>query len=301
MDFLERVAAPALMLLLAACAEFPEQAKDTTPWGPPSAPAARSGDHGPATPVDVSQVPDAVPKDVTPSRYGNPASYTVLGKTYTLVPACQGYHERGIASWYGTQFHGGRTSDGETYDMYAMTAANKVLPIPCYVRVTNLQNGKSVIVKVNDRGPFVENRIIDLSYAAASRIQMLGTGTALVDIQAVSAGETPPPAASVTPPAAAATAAIAAASTGAVASPAASAAPQLFVQVGAFADRNNADFLSRKLEAAGIGPVVVLAVMDAGRTLYKVRVGPLSDVDAVDKTSARLEGLGLTDVQVVIP
>jgi rare lipoprotein A len=244
---------------------------------------------------------------VTPSRSGNPSSYTVLGKTYTLLPACQGYHERGIASWYGTQFHGGRTSDGETYDMYAMTAANKVLPIPCYVRVTNLQNGKSVVVKVNDRGPFVDNRLIDLSYAAASRIEMLGSGTALVDIQAVGPGETAPPATNAIPGGethtlpANATIAAAVIGTGVVASATANGTPQLFVQVGAFADRNNADALNRKLAAAGIGPVLVLSTTDAARTLYKVRVGPLADVGTVDAISARLNALGLTELQVVIP
>ena len=296
MSFLRFLAVLASALLLAACAEFPAGTVPT-----------RGGDHGPAAPVDVSQVPDAVPRDVTPSRYGNPSTYTVLGKTYTLLPACQGYHERGIASWYGTQFHGGRTSDGETYDMYAMTAANKVLPIPCYVRVTNLQNGKSVIVKVNDRGPFVDNRLIDLSYAAASRIQMLGTGTALVDIEAVGPGATEPPTTAGAPggethalPATATVAALPI-GTSAVTSPAANATPQIFVQVGAFADRNNADALDGKLSAAGIGPILVLSAADGVRTLYKVRVGPEPDVNAVDALTARLNALGLTELQVVIP
>ncbi len=149
-------------MLMAACAQFPTQ------------------DHGPSSPVDVSNVPNAVPRYEPKSPYGNAAIYAVNGKTYHVLPDCQGYHKRGIASWYGTKFHGGRTSDGEIYDMYTMTAANKEVPLPCYVRVTNLENGKSVIVKVNDRGPFVDNRIIDLSYAAAARIGMLGTGTALV-------------------------------------------------------------------------------------------------------------------------
>ena len=296
MNFLRAPTVLASALVLTACAEFPAGT------GP-----VRGGDHGPAAPVDVSQVPDAVPGNVTPSRYGNPASYTVLGKTYTLLPACQGYHERGIASWYGTQFHGGRTSDGETYDMYAMTAANKVLPIPCYVRVTNLQNGKNVIVKVNDRGPFVDNRLIDLSYAAASRIEMLGTGTALVDIQAVGPGEPLPPVtggavgAETHAPPAAATIAAAVTGTGTITSADANGAPQIFVQLGAFADRNNADSLGRRLSAAGIGPVIVLSVADGARTLYKVRVGPEPDVNSVDALTARLNALGLTELQVVIP
>ena len=272
--------------LLAGCAQFPT-----------------TGDHGPGTAVDMSQVPDAVPKDVTPSRYGNPVSYTVLGKTYTLAPACKGYHDRGIASWYGTQFHGGRTSDGETYDMYAMTAANKVVPIPCYARVTNLQNGKSVIVKINDRGPFVDNRLIDLSYAAASKLEMLGKGTALVDVQAVTPGESvapvtvaavapvPPP---VTAPAPATLAVAPQAKTAAV-------APSLYLQVGAFAERANAETAMKKLAVSGVTQAFILPVTDSGRTLYKVRIGPVADVAGVDQLGARLAALGYPDAEIIIP
>src|SRR5690242_13819286 len=197
------------LLALSACGQFPQkqQPQDNKPWGPPGSDIpvtpSHKGDYGPDHPVDVSNVKDAVPADVTPSKTGNPANYTVLGQTYTLLPACRGYHDRGIASWYGMQFNGGRTSDGETYDMYAMTAANKVVPIPCYARVTNLQNGKSVVVKINDRGPFVDNRLIDLSYAAATKLEMTGTGTAVVDVQAVTPGEnlSPGPAPAVNLPA----------------------------------------------------------------------------------------------------
>src|SRR5579871_6364329 len=181
------------LALLAGCSQFPQRPQDNKPWGPPGsnlpATPAHKGDYGPEHPVDVSNVKDAVPTDVTPSKTGNASPYTVLGQTYTLVAACKGYHDRGIASWYGMQFHGSHTSDGETYDMYAMTAANKAVPIPCYARVTNLKNGKSVVVKINDRGPFVANRLIDLSYAAASKLDMLGNGTALVDVQAIGPGD----------------------------------------------------------------------------------------------------------------
>ncbi|HEV2109993.1 MAG TPA: septal ring lytic transglycosylase RlpA family protein [Gammaproteobacteria bacterium] len=245
--------------------------------------------------MDVSRVPDAVPGDVTPSRYGNPASYTVLGKSYTLVPACKGYHDRGIASWYGSQFHGGRTSDGETYDMYAMTAANKVVPIPCYARVTNLQNGKSVIVKINDRGPFVDNRLIDLSYAAASRLDMLGSGTALVDVQAVTAGEAPaaappaPPPMSTPAPATVATAV----------SPAAE--PRMYLQVGAYATRTNAETAVQKLAVNGVTQAFILPASDAGRTLYKVRIGPVADVAGIDQLGAKLASLGYPDAEIIIP
>ncbi|HET7174543.1 MAG TPA: septal ring lytic transglycosylase RlpA family protein [Gammaproteobacteria bacterium] len=272
----------ALGMSLCACAPFP-----TLP----------SGDRGPEHTVDVSKVPDAVPGDETPSRSGNPSRYTVLGKTYDLVPSCKGYHDRGIASWYGTQFHGGRTSDGETYDMYAMTAANKVVPIPCYARVTNLQNGKSVVVKINDRGPFVGNRLIDLSYAAASKLEMLGTGTALVDVQAVTAGQASPPPA-VAPVPAPAVATVASAAAPAVAP---DLNPKIFLQVGAYVERANADAVLQKLAVNGVQKTFILAVSENGRTLYKVRIGPVAGVDGVDSLSTRLAALGYPDAEIVIP
>ncbi|HEX7966293.1 MAG TPA: septal ring lytic transglycosylase RlpA family protein [Gammaproteobacteria bacterium] len=292
-----------LLLTVFACAQFPEQPRDTRPWGAPNAPdavpAKPSGDYGPDHPVDVSKVPDAVPGDDTPSRYGNPSTYTVLGKTYTLVPACKGYHDRGIASWYGMQFHGGRTSDGETYDMYAMTAANKVVPIPCYARVTNLKNGKSVIVKINDRGPFVENRLIDLSYAAASKLDMLGAGTAMVDVQAIGSGDLPPP--SVTAPATPAVDVTALPPAVSTAPAPAAGAPQMYLQVGAFGERANADAAVAKLGTGGVDHAFILPVSDGARTLYKVRVGPLADVAAVDALTSKLAGLGFPNAQIVIP
>lgn len=305
--------APFIFLLAAliGCTQFPEQPKDTKPWGPPGSDMpvtpAHKGDYGPDHPVDVSNVKDAVPTEVTPSKTGNPASYTVLGQTYTLLPACKGYHDRGIASWYGLQFHDKRTSDGETYDMYAMTAANKVVPIPCYARVTNLKNGKSVIVKINDRGPFVSNRIIDLSYAAASKLDMLGSGTALVDLQAVGPGDLPPPAATAVPtPDVAALPSVAAITPAPPPSttppaPAAGGAPQIFLQVGAYAAQANADSAVKRLSAAGVAHAFALPVTEAGRTLYKVRIGPLPDVDAVDKLSTQVAGLGFQNAQIVIP
>ena len=271
------------LLAVAACAPFP-----TTPGGQ----AGRS--------VDVSKVPDAMPGDETPSRYGNPASYTVLGKTYTLAPACKGYHDRGVASWYGSQFHGERTSDGETYDMYTMTAANKVVPIPCYARVTNLQNGKSVVVKINDRGPFVDNRLIDLSYAAASRLDMLGSGTALVDVQAVTAGEAPTAAAVAPPtPPPVTTPSPALATVAAAALP--TAEPRMYLQVGAYAARSNAEAAVQKLAVNGVTQAFILPVSDAGRTLYKVRIGPVADVAGIDQLGARLAALGYPDAEIIIP
>ncbi len=267
----------ALTCLMASCAQFPTQ------------------DHGPVSSVDVSQVPNAVPRYEPKIIYGNPSAYTVNGETYRVLPNCTDYHERGIASWYGTKFHGGRTSDGETYDMYTMTAASKELPLPCYVRVINLENGKSVIVKVNDRGPFVENRIIDLSYAAAARIGMLGTGTALVDVSAVTPGEPLPttgagsnvPVPSGYPPVYAASGTIN--------------KPQIFVQVGAFANNSNAERVLQRLQAVAVKPVFIISELQQGITFYKVRIGPLQDVTQVDALTGQLRSLGFPDAQVVIP
>ncbi len=146
-------------------------------------------DSAPSHDVDISKVANAVPRPVQPSPYGNPDSYEVYGKRYHILESSEGYVERGTASWYGTKFHGRRTSSGEPYNMYAMTAAHKTLPIPSYARVTHLQNGKSVIVKINDRGPFVNNRLIDLSYVAARKLGIAASGTGPVEVKVITAAD----------------------------------------------------------------------------------------------------------------
>ncbi|MGH8264508.1 MAG: septal ring lytic transglycosylase RlpA family protein, partial [Steroidobacteraceae bacterium] len=149
-------------LLLGACgareAQKPEPPAEPLPQEPP---------------LDASSIPDAVPRREPRSPFGNPVSYEVLGARYYVLAESVGYRERGVASWYGPGFHQGRTSSGEIYDMNRMTAAHKTLPLPCFAQVTNLRNGKSVVVRINDRGPFVANRLIDLSYAAATKLDML--------------------------------------------------------------------------------------------------------------------------------
>jgi len=140
-------------------------------------------DSGPSGPVDVSSIPNAQPRFEVRTRAGNKSPYTVLGKTYRVLPGSDGFRERGIASWYGNKFHGRKTSNGEVYNMYGMTAAHKNLPIPSYVKVTNLDNGRSIVVRVNDRGPFHEGRVIDLSYAGASKLGYLKQGTARVEVE----------------------------------------------------------------------------------------------------------------------
>jgi rare lipoprotein A len=151
----------------------------------------------PAPPVlsvpPAASVPDAIPHMEPRARYGNPPFYDVFGKRYYVLSSSVGYWERGVASWYGPGFHKEKTSTGEPYDMYGMTAAHKTLPLPTYVRVTNLQNGRSIVVRVNDRGPFVGNRIIDLSYTAAAKLDMLRNGTAMVDVRVIDLLATPPP------------------------------------------------------------------------------------------------------------
>ena len=237
--------------LLAACA------------GPP---ARRS--------TDPSAVPDAVPRVEPRAARGNPPFYEVFGERYTVLPAAEGYVERGVASWYGPDFHGGSTSSGEPYDMYAMTAAHKTLPLPAYVRVTNLANGRSVVVRVNDRGPFKKNRIIDLSFVAAARLDMIRDGTAMVEVVAVGPSSGGP-------------------------APAAP-AQQFYAQAGAFADEANARRLADRLEAAGLADVVVTGARAAGQPLYRVRVGPLDSVAAYDSVVERMRAAGFREVMLAL-
>jgi rare lipoprotein A len=243
--------------------------------------ARDSGDAAPQEPVDISGIPDAVPRDEPLSRYGNPVSYEVMGHRYYTLTSRNGYVERGIASWYGTKFHGRRTSSGEPYDLYQMTAAHKTLPLPTYARVTNLKNGRSVIVKINDRGPFHPNRIIDLSYVAAAKLGILGEGTGLVEVEAInlSAPQKPMLAAS---------------------KPAAHQSASLFLQVGAFSNRDNAKRLSSKLQNANIGDIHIMEASNAYGPIYRVRIGPLDSVDEADRLSSTLESQGYASTRVVI-
>lgn len=239
-------------------------------------------DDAPRNPIDVSGVPNAVPRHEPLSRYGNPASYVVYGERYYTLPSSKGYRERGQASWYGTKFHGKRTSSGEPYDLYAMTAAHKTLPLPTYVEVTNLDNHRSVIVKVNDRGPFHEGRIIDLSYTAAAKLGILGNGTGNVEVRAIDplAPEKVP----------ADTPVLVQASY----KPSAPAADsQLFLQVGAFQNQDNAHRLRSDIESHNIGAVRVVEATTEQGTFYKVQVGPLPDTATADRVARALKPLGI--------
>ncbi len=263
-------------LLLAACS---------------SAPGKRGGgyylDDGPhhRPQVDVSAIPDASPRNDPRSASGN-KPYTVFGKMYYPLKDVNGYRERGIASWYGKKFHGKRTSSGEAYDMYTMTAAHKTLPLPSYVRVRNLNNGRSVTVRVNDRGPFLDNRLINLSYAAASRLGIVGSGTGIVEVVGINADQ--PDSGSMT----------AQAPAQAVAENPAQ--PRLYLQVGAFASRDNAENLRLQLERAEFTSVQVQVASQDQTALYRVRIGPLASVNASDSLAQRIAGYGIANAFVTV-
>src|SRR6478672_12030064 len=154
-----------------------------------SAPRHPSAHAQPPPPPPTGNMADAVPRAEPRSSHGNPPFYEVNGERYQVLSSSDNYIERGVASWYGPDFQGHNTSSGERYDMYGMTAAHKTLPIPCYARITNLSNGRSIVVRINDRGPFVNNRIVDLSYTAATRLDIVRTGTAFVELRTVGPGE----------------------------------------------------------------------------------------------------------------
>ncbi|MFM1892113.1 MAG: hypothetical protein RLZ44_1190 [Pseudomonadota bacterium] len=234
-------------------------------------------DGAPSHHPDLSAIPDAQPRPEPRSRYGNPESYEVFGRSYRVLDSSQDFVERGIASWYGTKFHGRRTSSGAPYDMYAMTAAHKHLPLPTYARVTNLENGRSIVVKINDRGPFHPNRVIDLSYAGAYKLGMLARGTARVEVRAIDPHRPERAAPAPTP-----------------AQP-----PDIFLQAGAFASEDNARRMRERLEQS-LARSVRVQPNGAAQSVFRVQVGPLNSVEQADALMAQLERLGVNDAHVVI-
>lgn len=268
-------------------------------------------DSAPSGSVSIPDLPgDAVPKPEARSRYGNGPVYEVFGKRYTVMPSANGYSERGVASWYGKKFHGRLTSNREPYDMYQMTAAHKTLPLPTYVKVRNLRNNRSIIVRVNDRGPFVHNRIIDLSYAAALKLDMVSDGTSLVEVTAITFDEpagdrptstatTPPPAPQPEPqPAATEPPEPATVTPGAESAPAMD-FNKIYVQVGAFGSRENAQRRSSLISAAHIANVFIHEDTSVSPTLYRVRIGPIHDVIQYDVIVEELENIGIADPYLI--
>ncbi len=224
-----------------------------------------------------------VPK-TTRSEQGNPASYVVFGKRYRVLNSAEGFRQRGVASWYGTKFHGRPTSSGEVYNMHAMTAAHKTLPIPVYVHVKNLDNGRSIVVRVNDRGPFIDGRIIDLSYAAAKKLGVDGPGTANVEISALGPGESKPSSVVRSIP---------------LTDEADTSIP-LYIQMGSFADPVNASNLVQNLRNANESTAQVSRLQTDNGPFYRVRVGPLYDIDEANAIVRRLKIKGFQTVRIVV-
>ena len=235
-----RSGALALLLFLSACVSVDK-------------PEPRDG--GPERPVDVSGVKDAVPRQEPRTRAGNASPYTVFGKEYHVLRSSRGFRQTGVASWYGTKFHGRTTANGEIYDMFAMTAAHKSLPIPSYVKVTNLDNGRSVVVRVNDRGPFHGDRIIDLTYAAAAKLDFVDRGIATVEVVALEPGQSAAQAAAIE---------------------ADTAVKEPFLQAGAFGSKSAALALRQRLSQLTTLPVTVKKGR-GGDLLYRVHIGPVDD------------------------
>jgi len=270
--------------------------------------AIPSGSNVPSPPPDVLAIPDAVPRAEPRGTRGNPPFYEVFGKRYHVMASSEGWVERGTASWYGPGFHAASTSLGERYDMYGMTAAHKTLPIPCYAEVTNLRNGRKVVVRINDRGPFVGDRIIDLSYTAAAKLDMLMAGTAPVEIRVISPGggpgsAVPPTVPASPPPPIMPTAAVmpppAAPAVTVVNAPATRAPDAMFIQAGVFSDHENARRRVESLLAAGIELASLDEMPRTDRTLHRVRVGPFATIEEFDLALNRLRELGIKDARLL--
>ena len=238
-------------------------------------------DSAPKGTFNPKYVKPANPRPLPKSRYGNPKTYEVLGKRYHVLNSARNYNKRGIASWYGTKFHGRLTSTREPYDMYAMTAASTELPLPTFVRVTNLENGRQVVVKVNDRGPFAHNRILDLSYAAAMKLGMTKRGTAMVQVTAIDTNEM-----------ADAYNSYAAQSTTQVPVPA---HPHIYLQAGAFRFPEGASARQQELSRIVRQKVEIVRNHD----LYKVIIGPFKNPEQTDAARNKLANQGVNTVTAV--
>lgn len=246
-------------------------------------PSAVNRDGAPLYQVKAEEISDAVPRRDVITRAGNKNPYTVLGKTYRLLPTSKNYKEAGIASWYGTKFHGRPTANGEPYSLYGMTAAHKTLPIPTYVKVTNLTNNRTAVVRVNDRGPFHDDRIIDLSYAAAVKLGYADNGTARVLVEAIDTSE---PTLS---------------STDSKITDSKITAPKIketyFLQVGAFKSVELANRLKDDLVAGTQQAVNIEASVPAG--FYRVKLGPLASLKEVERISEQLLAFNITQPRLI--
>ena len=255
-----------LMGALASCSSAPAPT-------PPSSSSRYSieQDRAPSGHLDIASIPEVVPEPFARTLAGNRSPYTVLGKTYHVMVTEDGYNERGIASWYGEKFHGHKTSNGEVFDMYKVSAANKSLPIPSFLRVTNLDNNRSLVVRVNDRGPFHGDRIVDLSYAAALKLGYADRGTARVQLEAIIPDGVVVDRAAANNNNTLSQQTLRVASTGGK-----------YIQGGAFADINSAREMSDKLRAMTNRPVFIRSLDSTNSgVLHRVRIGPVNDTSEI--------------------
>ena len=267
------------LLLFVACSSAP-------------APTASTGgrysiqqDRAPSRDVNIAAIPEVVPEPINRTMAGNRSPYTVLGKTYTVLPTERGYSERGVASWYGEKFHGHKTSNGEVFDMYMASAAHKSLPIPSFLRVTNLDNNRSLIVRVNDRGPFHGDRIVDLSYAAAMKLGYAERGTARVHLESIvvsddnfrsvsAGGES--------------------ASLPDIGGREPASSGDKYLQIGAFSELQTAQRVSEQVRRFTQRPVFIRTVNSSSSgVLHRVRVGPVSDAGEIRQLSQRVVAANL--------
>ncbi len=259
-----------LVLFLAACATPPPETAVEAAKKPVIAPDSRYAvehDFAPLRPISAEEVVDAVPAPDPILAVGNMSPYVIGGVTYEILEDYRGYRERGIASWYGGKFMGHETSNGELYDVYLASAAHKSLPIPCYARVTNLDNGKSIILRVNDRGPFHSDRLIDLSYAAAVKLDFMESGTAPVEVEVIDI-------------------------VGVQDRRDASFGKYRYLQLGAFGKESTAKTLLAELQNLLSAPVFISPVDAGGTMLYRVRVGPVDDKKHLLALQQRLQDSG---------
>tara|TARA_B100000795_G_C22727024_1_gene409818 strand:- start:126 stop:995 length:870 start_codon:yes stop_codon:yes gene_type:complete len=260
-----------VLLAVVSCSSAPEQ----TPESPNKGRYSISQDRAPTQIVDLSIIPEVIPQPINRTMAGNRSPYTVLGKSYQVLPTEEGYNESGVASWYGEKFHGHKTSNGEVFDMYQVSAAHKSLPIPSFLRVTNLDNNRSIVVRVNDRGPFHGDRVIDLSYAAALKLGYADRGTARVQLESiVASGAFRDRGVSATTSAAGNE------------NLRVSSSSSKYLQVGAFSELSTAQEVSTKVEEITSLPVFIRTVnISKSRTLHRVRVGPISDSGQIQRVS----------------
>lgn len=277
----------------------PASSSSKTPASPTGRYQGKPNDWGPDKEIDMSHVPDAVPRYENRTIAGNKNPYTVLGKTYYLMTDERAYIERGKASWYGFKFNGERTSNGELYDMFAMTGAHKTLPIPSYVRVTNLDNRNSVIVRINDRGPFHDGRIVDLSYAAAQRLGITRAGTGNVEVEVVvPQGDPRPPLRKNKQDVAARDSGLVSQAEAGGVSIDSKLPDGTYLQIAAFGVENSAQQFAANVKAKLSFPVVISTVQ-APTKLYRIRVGPFKNAQSIQTAREELARINISEVHVV--